>query len=101
MNRKQIANGNIFAKKMAAFKKLSFFMEELGSTISKLKFDNNGKITSYYTQGTSAEVIPYITKIQYDDKDRVAKINDVNSSNEQTDNYKISIMLTAGILHFF
>ena len=47
MNRKQIANGNIFAKKMAAFKKLSFFMEELGSTISKFKFDNNGKITFY------------------------------------------------------
>ena len=88
-------------KKMVVFKKLSFFMEELGFTISKFKFDNNGKITSYYTQGTSAEVIPYTTKIQYDDKDRVAKINDVNSSNEQTDNYKISIMLTAGILHFF
>ena len=88
-------------KKMVVFKKLSFFMEELGSTISKFKFDNNGKITSYYTQGTSAEVIPYTTKIQYDDKDRVAKINYVNSSNEQTYNYKISIMLTAGILHFF
>lgn len=71
-----------FYEKDGRIQKVKFFYEEeLGSTISKFKFDNNGKITSFFSAG--AEIIPFTTNIQYDDKGRITKTDDVNSSNEQ------------------
>ena len=61
---------------------VKFFYEEvLSSTESKFKFDNNGKVISYNTAG--AEIQPFTTNIQYDDKGRITKTNDVNGSNKQ------------------
>ena len=59
-----------------------FYDEVLSSVDSKFKFDNNGKIISYNTAG--AEIQPFTTNIQYDDKGRITKTNDVNGSNKQT-----------------
>ena len=81
-----------------------FYGEKLSSTESKFKFDNKGNVISYNTAG--ANIQPFTTNIQYDDKGRITKTTTVNGTNQQigtTDTYtysgnKITVIKTPKIL---